>query len=99
MLSEPRNWIWLGRSPSNHSTSETPSTATDELTALSAASVDLRSLVADESVDLDDEFGGAAGPFADATRRSFVLHVADELIHHSAESALLRDLYAGRAFQ
>jgi hypothetical protein len=24
-----------------------------------------------------------------------VLHIADELIHHSAEAALLRDLFAG----
>jgi hypothetical protein len=35
------------------------------------------------------------GYFADATRRSFVLHIADELIHHTAEAALLRDLFAG----
>ena len=30
-----------------------------------------------------------------ATGRSFVLHIADELIHHTAEAALLRDLFAG----
>jgi hypothetical protein len=29
-----------------------------------------------------------------ATRRSFVLHMLDELIHHGAEAALMRDLYA-----
>ena len=51
---------------------------------------------------LDDEtlnapLGEAAGYFADATGRSFVLHIADELaIHHTAEAALLRDLFAGR---
>jgi hypothetical protein len=33
--------------------------------------------------------------FAGATGRSFVLHIADELIHHTAEAALLRDLFAG----
>jgi hypothetical protein len=49
---------------------------------------------------LDDEtlntpLGEAAGYFADATGRSFVLHIADELIHHTAEAALLRDLFAG----
>jgi hypothetical protein len=36
-----------------------------------------------------------AGYFAGATGRSFVLHIADELIHHTAEAALLRDLFAG----
>jgi len=36
-----------------------------------------------------------AGYFAGATVRSFVLHIADELIHHTAEAALLRDLFAG----
>ena len=50
---------------------------------------------------LDDEalntpLGEVAGYFADATGRSFVLHIADELIHHTAEAALLRDLFAGR---
>jgi hypothetical protein len=49
---------------------------------------------------LDDEalntpLGEMAGYFADATGRSFVLHIADELIHHTAEAALLRDLFAG----
>lgn len=39
--------------------------------------------------------GLAAGYFAGATGRSFVLHIADELIHHTAEAALLRDLFAG----
>ena len=39
--------------------------------------------------------GEAAGYFAGATGRSFVLHIADELIHHTAEAALLRDLFAG----
>ena len=40
--------------------------------------------------------GEAAGYFAGATGRSFVLHIADELIHHTAEAALLRDLFARR---
>ena len=51
---------------------------------------------------LDDEtlntpLGEVAGDFADATGRSFVLHIADELIHHTAEAALLRDLFASRS--
>ena len=40
--------------------------------------------------------GAAASlAFAGATGRSFVLHIADELIYHTAEAALLRDLFAG----
>ncbi|GAA3431286.1 hypothetical protein [Kutzneria kofuensis] len=42
--------------------------------------------------------GGSRGGFyASDTRRSFVLHILDELIHHGAEAALLRDLYGHRA--
>ncbi|AGL17593.1 DinB family protein [Actinoplanes sp. N902-109] len=39
--------------------------------------------------------GAAAGGYAAATRLSFVLHLLDEFIHHSAEAALLRDLCPG----
>lgn len=45
----------------------------------------------------DDELlvpmGEMAGPYKEASVHGLVLHVADELIHHSAEVALLRDLY------
>jgi hypothetical protein len=37
--------------------------------------------------------GEKAGPYADATGADYVLHQIDEHIHHSAEIALLRDLY------
>jgi hypothetical protein len=37
--------------------------------------------------------GAIAGPYADADRVAFVVHIMDELIHHAAEVALLRDLY------
>ena len=33
-----------------------------------------------------------------AAGRSFVLHIADELIHHTAEAALLRHLFSVRAY-
>jgi hypothetical protein len=38
--------------------------------------------------------GLASRKAAGAAGRSFVLHIADELIHHTAEAALLRDLFA-----
>lgn len=53
----------------------------------------------------DAERDGDPGTAADAlaaleagydTWRAFVLHILDELIHHGAEAALLRDLYAAQ---
>jgi hypothetical protein len=51
--------------------------------------------------ELDDDamsraLGDAWGPFASSNRADLLLHAADELIHHGAEIALLRDLYAHR---
>ena len=48
---------------------------------------------------LDDEamsrqLGPDFGPWSEANMADMLLHVADELIHHGAEVALLRDLYA-----
>jgi hypothetical protein len=48
----------------------------------------------DES--LDRPIGPRGGFYAGYTRRSFVLHILDALIHHGAEAALLRDLYGHR---
>jgi hypothetical protein len=47
---------------------------------------------------LDDETMGRElgpdwGPYAENNRADALLHVADEIIHHGAEVALLRDLY------
>jgi hypothetical protein len=49
-----------------------------------------------DDVDLATPIGAVGGPYGDASRMSFVLHIVDELIHHTAEAALLRDLYARR---
>ena len=40
--------------------------------------------------------GPAEGPFADRSMATLVLHINREVIHHGAEIALLRDLYAAR---
>jgi hypothetical protein len=40
--------------------------------------------------------GSAEGPFADHPLAALVLHISREAIHHGAELALLRDLYARR---
>ena len=46
---------------------------------------------------MDEELGPVAGPFAAGTIAGFVLHMVDEFVHHGAELALLRDLYAATA--
>jgi len=45
---------------------------------------------------LFDQLGPTYGPYADATFLGLMLHVIDELVHHGAEIALLRDLYRAR---
>jgi hypothetical protein len=51
--------------------------------------------------ELDEEamsrpLGPAFGRYAADNRADLLLHVADELIHHGAEVALLRDLFAAK---
>ena len=41
--------------------------------------------------------GPAEGPYADLPLAALVLHINREAIHHGAEIALLRDLYAHRS--
>lgn len=42
---------------------------------------------------LAQEVGPVAGPYAEATRAGYVLHMLDEFVHHGAELSLLRDLW------
>lgn len=49
-----------------------------------------------EAVDderLAEPMGAAAGPYAEDPVAGFLLHIHTEFVHHSAEVALLRDLY------
>ena len=43
---------------------------------------------------LGEPCGPAEGPYADSPMARLVLHINREVIHHGAEIALLRDLYA-----
>lgn len=43
---------------------------------------------------LASEIGPAEGPWADKPMTELILHINREVIHHGAEIALLRDLYA-----
>ncbi|WP_347354546.1 DinB family protein [Intrasporangium sp.] len=47
--------------------------------------------------DLLEPCGPAEGPWQDTARGVLVLHINREVIHHGAEIALLRDLWAHRA--
>ena len=72
----------------------TPGTACEALGALEAGFATTRSYLealSDES--LTEPLGSIAGPWQHDDRGSFVLHMLDELIHHAAEIAVLRDLY------
>jgi len=46
--------------------------------------------------DLSAPLGPGAGPYADNSKASYVLHQLDEMIHHGAELGVLRDLYTAR---
>lgn len=94
ILGQERNATWLGLEPE----------APDDLTAEPTADRALARLeqsnerwerylaaVTDEA--LERTLGPIAGPYADSTGVGFVLHELDELIHHGAEVALLRDWY------
>jgi uncharacterized damage-inducible protein DinB len=96
LLAESRNALWLGQQPA---TAQLPiaGDAVQTLARLDAAYAVWRQVLAnctDES--LAQPLGAAAGIYGKDTRRSFVLHILDELIHHGAEAALLRDLYGHR---
>jgi hypothetical protein len=92
-----RNAEWFGQ-PAGYVVDDNPSSSvTVALSRGDAAYESFRGLVdALDAAGLDETMGSVAGPYATATKRSFVFHIIDEVIHHTAEAALLRDLYALR---
>jgi uncharacterized damage-inducible protein DinB len=69
--------------------------AAEALAALTAAHDWWRALLTSLAEDeLGEPMGPVAGQYAEASRTGFVLHMLDEHVHHAAEVALLRDLYA-----
>jgi uncharacterized damage-inducible protein DinB len=96
LLSEERNATWLGVDVGGAAVKQ-PMTARDVGGTLDDAInvwLDVVAAVPEES--LSDPLGPVAGPYGEDSRRAFVLHVLDELIHHGAEVALVRDLWAAR---
>jgi hypothetical protein len=99
LLGEHRNWHWLGRSPEHPEVGEGEATTAAEATAAVDRSWAWSKALADSLTDeeLAAPIGPIGGWFAEEDRETFVLHIADELIHHTAEVALLRDLYTARS--
>lgn len=93
LLSEERNGPWLGV-PAERPKRLPHSTAQDALADIETGHDHLMTLLATATdVSLAEPIGPPAGIYGAATRFSFGLHLLDEFIHHTAECALLRDLY------
>ncbi|NNC13266.1 DinB family protein [Planctomonas sp. JC2975] len=100
MLAEERNAGWLGVATGTRPNGGHARGADEALARLTAAFRWWRGvLVTAGEQSLAEPIGEPAGPYGSASRRSFVFHVADELIHHGAEAALLRDLYGAQRRQ
>lgn len=85
----------FGGPPHDHATFPYAGTAVGALDLLDRAYAAWDAGVAALSpADLGRPCGPAEGPFADFPLAALVLHVNREVIHHGAEVALLRDLYA-----
>ncbi|MFL6120444.1 DinB family protein [Actinophytocola sp.] len=95
LLAGERNATWLGGAPAGRLDRDgEPGTADDALRRLDDAFALFRThLAATEAAELTATMGAVAGYYATSTRFAFVLHELDELIHHGAEVAMLRDLY------
>jgi hypothetical protein len=71
-----------------------PSTAAAALEAAAVTKAERHDDLTEVSdAELWEKIGTVGGPYADSPRVAWVLHVLDEVIHHGAEIALLRDLY------
>lgn len=95
LLSEDRNSAWLGV-VGDDLPRPAPSTAGEALADVERGHEHLASLLRRTTeASLAEPIGAVAGGYGGATRFSFALHLLDEFIHHTAEAALLRDLYPG----
>jgi hypothetical protein len=93
-----RNASHFGGPPVDYATKVWPATAADALSQLDDEHARWVAGVAtlDEAA-LARPVGEAEGPFAELPYAALVLHINREVIHHGAEIALLRDLYAHRS--
>src|SRR5262245_31983290 len=98
-LREERNWRWLGREPQLFDRDiRHPLTAVEGINYVDASWMAWQELVASLTPDeMWEPMGPIAGPYGDAERIGFVIHIMDELIHHAAEVGVMRDLYTAMA--
>jgi hypothetical protein len=99
ILQAERNGPWLGLAAEPGGERPGPAaSAAIALQDLGAAFAQWRGQLAQTSEEsLGQLIGPVGGDYGDATRRAYALHIVDELVHHTAEAALLRDLYAGKS--
>ncbi|MER5177815.1 DinB family protein [Streptomyces sp. NPDC002896] len=92
-----RNASHFGAEPVDYMTYAYPSTASAALDRLDAAYAEWTAGVRGLGESgLADPCGPAEGPYAKEPMAALVLHINREMLHHGAEIALLRDLYAHR---
>jgi hypothetical protein len=86
---------WLGLAPADLTYGDDlPVVAAAAITTVEQAAAEMHEILEEMSAeDLSEKIGPVGGMYADYSRTSYVLHILDEVIHHSAEIALLRDLY------
>jgi len=94
-LDEPRNREFLGAGPSDEAAPVPAASADAAVAAVCEAAARFAALARGLGDSASEPLGPVAGPYGADSRLSFVLHVVDELVHHAAEVALLRDLHAG----
>lgn len=94
---DDRNGVWLAVDGGEHFPTEPAGDADAAIERLANAH-DRWRVVLDGTTDatLAEPLGAVAGPFGQASRASFVLHMLDEFSHHGAEVGVLRDLFRSR---
>jgi DinB superfamily len=95
LLAGERNATWIAVTPMGSLDRKgEPGIATEAIEQLEQSYALFRRHVAAADPDgLTQPMGPVAGIWGEDTRAAFVLHELDELIHHGAEVAALRDLY------
>lgn len=87
----------FGGAPVSYENYEYPGKAAHALEQLDRMYADWSSAVTSLSQEeLERPVGPAEGPFAEAPMAALIQHINREMIHHLAEVALLRDLWAHR---
>jgi hypothetical protein len=93
-----RNSRWLGVEvplpPIEDSIVPAPHTASESIAVLEEAHARWRAVieVADDAI-LAEPIGAVGGQYGEAPKAGLLIHQLDEVIHHAAEIAVLRDLY------